>query len=82
MIKSEGDKRRYWDGNGIELHEGDVVMYLDGRLEVLYEYEDEYGTGLGTDATNPAWIESGRAYECEYGIYPLTVDETEEIVKI
>lgn len=33
----------------------------------------------GWDATNPKWIESGRAVPCEYGIYPLTRDETEEV---
>lgn len=26
---------------------------------------------LGTDATNPIWIEKGRAVPCEYGIYPF-----------
>ena len=34
---------------------------------------------LGTDATNPKWIENGRAVECEYGIYPLTRQETEQV---
>jgi len=32
---------------------------------------------LGIDATNPKWIESGRAIPCEYGIYPLTVHDLE-----
>ena len=82
MIKMEDTTRRYWDKNGTELKDGDTVMYPSGRLKVLYTYEDEFGTGLGTDATNPTWIESGRACECEYGIYPLTSAETEEVVKV
>lgn len=81
MIKIEGKTRKYWDKNGVELKVGDVVRYPSGELKALYLYEDENGTGLGTDATNPAWIESGRACECEYGIYPLTKAETEEVVK-
>ena len=34
---------------------------------------------LGTDATNPSWIKSGRAIACEYGIYPLGSLETDEV---
>lgn len=34
---------------------------------------------LGTDATNPSWIKSGRAVPCEYGIYPLCYAETNEV---
>lgn len=34
---------------------------------------------LGTDATNPSWIKSGRAIPCEYGLYPLGHIETNEV---
>lgn len=37
---------------------------------------------LGTDATNPSWLESGRAFPCEWGIYPLENKEMFDIVKI
>ena len=83
MIKYENGARRYWDKNGAELHEGDVVQLPSGRMKTLYRYDDGCGdTGLGTDATNPAWIESGRAVECQYGICPLTLQDTEEITKL
>ena len=72
-------KFRYFDRNGVELHEGDIVRYKSGRWECLYLTEDGE---LGTDATIRDWIMSGRAYECEYGIYPLTHDDVSEIQKI
>lgn len=66
------DGNRYYDMNGKELHDGDTVM-MDGREQKVYLTEDGY---LGTDATNPVWIEKGRAAPCEYGIYPFeTADE-------
>ena len=36
---------------------------------------------FGIDATNPAWIASGRAIPCEYGIYPLNERDT-KVVKV
>ena len=64
----------YYDKNGVELNAGDYIRVNEnGKPYMLYEWEDEYGnTGLGTDATNPVWIEKGRAVPCEFGIYPLT----------
>ena len=70
---------RYFDKNGIELKDGDTVMYDNGHKEKLYLTTNGR---LGTDATNPSWIESGRALPCEYGIYPLEYSEMKEIVKV
>lgn len=58
---------KYYDMNGEEIHEGDVVI-LDGKKEIVYLTEGGY---LGVDATNPIWIENGRACPCEFGIYPF-----------
>jgi hypothetical protein len=81
MIKVEDGKKRYLDRNGKEITEGCYIKYLHGdkslqRIERVYETIDGE---LGTDATNPDWIESGRAVPCEYGIYPLTKEETEMV---
>jgi len=81
MIKVENGKYRYFDKNGVEITEGCTIKYNHGdrsliRYEKVYLTEDGQ---LGTDATNPRWIESGRAVPCEYGVYPLTREETEEI---
>ena len=76
MIKIENGERKYFDKNGVEITEGCKVKYEDGTIKKVYLTESEL---LGTDATNPKWIESGKAVPCEYGIYPFTKDETEEI---
>lgn len=75
---------KYVDKNGVEIHEGDFIkLNENAKPEMVYEWEDEYGhTGLGTDATNPYWIETGRAYPCEYGIYPLDDDDLSECVVV
>ena len=76
MIKMVNDERKYFDKNGKEITEGCKIKFESGRIEKVYlTTEGE----LGTDATNPKWIEIGRACECEYGIYPLTREETEEV---
>lgn len=69
---------RYFDRNGAELFDGDTVRYASGATKLLYKTESGE---LGTDATNPKWIEQGRAAPCEYGIYPLNFDEVSEIEK-
>ena len=61
------EKTRYFDMNGEEIHEGDIVL-MDGREQEVYLTDQEC---LGTDATNPAWIERGRAYPTQFGIYPF-----------
>lgn len=81
MIKIENGKRRYFDKHGVEIIEGCYIKYPHGdrsmeRVEQVYlTVEGE----LGTDATNPMWIESGKAMPCEYGVYPLTAEETDEV---
>ena len=69
----------YFDKNGNQLHDGDTIMWADGRTEKLHATEQGF---LGTDATNPSWIASGRAVECEYGVYPLESSDVQEIVKV
>ena len=59
--------------------EGDkVTLSPDASPNKLYRTT---GGELGTDATNPAWIQNGQAGECEYGIYPLTTSDMEMIEK-
>lgn len=73
MIIYEHGKPRYFDKHGREITDGCTIRYEDGRTEKVYRTTDDQ---LGTDATNPHWIQSGRAIPCEYGIYPLGHDET------
>lgn len=65
----------YYDMNGNEIHEGDTVydQITGNHIKVYLTTEGK----LGIDATNPKWIESGHATPCEYGIYPLTVNDLE-----
>lgn len=64
---------RYYDKNGEEIREGCRIKYPnDDRIYKVYMTEDGE---LGTDATNPLWLETGRAVECEYGIYPLNEED-------
>lgn len=76
MIKFVNGKLTYFDKNGKEITEGCKVKYADGTIKEVYLTENDL---LGTDATNPKWIEWGRAVPCEYGIYPFEENETEEI---
>lgn len=75
MIKNENGKLRYFDKNGKEITEGCKVQFSDGSIKEIYMTEDE---SLGTDATNPAWIKMGRAVPCEFGVYPLLREDTED----
>lgn len=77
IIVKDNGVYRYYDKEGNELHDGDIVVCDNGKeLKLYLTTEGE----LGTDATNPTWIETGRAYECQYGIYPLDSSDMEEIV--
>lgn len=76
MMSSENNTYRYYDKNGTEITEGSFIKYPDGTVKEVYRTVDGE---LGTDATNPAWIASGRAEPCEYGIYPLTTDDTDTV---
>ena len=75
-ITEENGTYRYFDRDGNELHDGDTIVYEDGREKRLYLTTINK---LGTDATNPHWIETGRAAPCEYGIYPLELSDLEEV---
>ena len=76
MIKYENGKLKYFDKNGKEITEGCKIRYENGKIYEVYLTDEDT---LGTDATNPYWIETGRAVPCEYGIYPLTEEELEEV---
>ena len=76
MIKREGNKKLYYDKYGTQIVDGCNIKYPDGSIRKVYL---TVNGDLGTDATNPQWIESGRAIPCEYGIYPLSVTETNEV---
>lgn len=81
MIKIENGQKKYFDRNGKEITEGCEIKYLHGdksleRIEKVYRTEE---SELGIDATNPKWIDTGRAVPCEYGIYPLNKEETEMV---
>ena len=63
---------QYFDKNGKEITEGCRVKFEDGTIKEVYLTEDGF---LGTDATNPSWVASGRAEPCEYGIYPFDCED-------
>lgn len=79
MIKTENGQNRYFDRTGAEIKEGSHIRFASGRVCKVYLCADGQ---LGIDATNPQWIETGRAVPCEYGIYPLTAEETDETVVV
>lgn len=76
MIKAEGKKLKYYDKNGKEITEGSVIRYSSGKEWKVYLTENGE---LEMDATSPSWIESGRAVPCEFGIYTLDEEETEDV---
>ena len=81
MIKFENGQMKYFDKNGKEIKEGCEIKWVHGdksleRVEQVYRTENDE---LGTDATNPIWIDRGWAVPCEYGVYPLTEEDTEMV---
>lgn len=76
MIKYENGSIRYFDRKGNEITEGCKIKYPDGSIKEVYLTDEDR---LGTDATNPVWIERGRAVPCEFGIYPLESVETDAV---
>lgn len=76
MIKTINGEKKYFDRNGKEITEGCKIKYDSGEVLKVYKTTENE---LGIDATNPKWIESGRAVPCEYGIYPLYNNETNEV---
>ena len=75
-IDRESNPVRYFDTNGKEIHEGDIV-FMNGRSREVYLTEEGC---LGTDATNPSWIETGKAVPCEFGVYPFDEQDNPVIV--
>lgn len=85
IMWDENQVKRYYDNNGEEIHAGNYVVFgsaeeaeahnIERKPEKVYLCADE--ETLGTDATNPKWIENGRACPCEYGIYPF--NEADEV---
>ena len=67
---------RYLDRNGNSITDGCTIRYEDGKTERVYLMNDGR---LGTDATNPTWIENGRAAPCEYGLYPLRKEDLNNV---
>ena len=84
-VSMENKRRIITDKDGIiryvELFEGDTIKYHE-ESDTLFELYRTVDGRLGTDATNPSWIESGRAFSCEWGIYPLESAEMFDIVKV
>lgn len=79
MIKREVGRYLYYDKNGSQITAGCQIKYPSGEIKTVYLTSENE---LGTDATNPEWIRSGRAFECEYGVYPLTLSETNEVIVV
>ena len=77
-MKATIENGHYYDKNGNEIHNGDTIKWDNGKIEKVYLTEEDM---LGTDATNPKWIEDGKAYPCEYGIYPFSKSDMAEIEK-
>ena len=76
MIEYVNYKPKYFDKNGKEITPGCKIKFPNGKIEKVYLTDQDE---LGIDATNPRWIETGRAFECEYGIYPLNASDTNEV---
>lgn len=70
---------RYFDKNGKEVKERDIVKIGDNEPQKLYRTTEGE---LGTDATNPIWIKNGRALPCEFGIYPLDSSDIRDMVLV
>lgn len=76
MIIYENNQPHYFDKHGNTITDGCTIRYADGHTKKVYLTTDGQ---LGMDATNLKWIESGKAAPCEYGIYPLGHNETNEV---
>ena len=78
-MKIEVKKNRvaYYDVAGVEIEKGDTVL-MNSKAKVVYLTDDGY---LGTDATNPEWIERGWAIPCEFGIYPFSTSDEPILIR-
>lgn len=81
MIIVKNGQKKYFDRNGKEITQGCKVKYIhaDKSMIRIVRVYRTINDELGTDATNPKWIESGRAVPCEYGVYPFGREETEMV---
>ena len=75
-IDRESNPVKYFDADCKQIHKGDIV-FMNGRCREVYMTEDGH---LGTDATNPDWINAGKAVPCEYGIYPFDEQDSPVLV--
>lgn len=75
MIKMIEGVRHYFDKNGDEIFEGDLIKIRRMPAQRVYLAKDGQ---LGTDATNPLWVAFGRAAPCQFGIWPLTREDTDD----
>ena len=75
-IKVTNDGLEYFDKNMNKISDGDLIKWGDGHTEKVYLTKNGF---LGTDVTNPQWIEDRRAVPCEYRVYPFTYDDLENI---
>ena len=71
------DGGHYYDRHNEEIHEGDTILYGGKKKKV---YMTEAGE-LGIDSTNPLWIEKGKAFPCEFGIYPFDESDMYKVEK-
>lgn len=78
-IETRNGKFVYFDKEGNKLHDGDYVKWNDGKIKQICLTKSGK---LGIDATNPFWIETGRAVPFEYGVYPLDPQDMTMIVKV
>lgn len=78
-IETRNGKFVYFDKEGNELHDGDYIQWNDEKIKQIRLTESGE---LGIDATNPLWIETGRAVPFEYGVYPLDTEDMKMIVKV
>lgn len=67
----------YYDMNGKQIHAGDIIL-MEGREHKVYLTDNDT---LGIDATNPKWIEKGKAFPCEYGIYSFNREDEPILLK-
>ena len=84
-IIEENGSYRYFDRDGNELHNGDLVHFdaeaaIGGKPIERRLYLTEKGE-LGVDATNPAWLTRGYP-SCYFGIYSINEKTLEHCLKI
>lgn len=67
-------KMRWFDRNGVELHEGDIIRDVDSgkeeRVYACHPADCPEGESLGVNASNERWLELHPEYPRE--IYPFT----------